>query len=47
VDPIGRRLECFRRVGATWQPVLDGEGDAVLAHPDWPDLTLRLADLWM
>jgi Uma2 family endonuclease len=47
VDPVDRRLECFRRVGTTWQPALDGEGDAVLAHADWPDLTLRLAGLWM
>jgi hypothetical protein len=44
---LDRRLECFRLSGTTWQPVLDGEGQAVLAHPDWEDLTIRLADLWM
>jgi Uma2 family endonuclease len=47
IDPVDRRLECFRLSGTTWQPVLDGEGQAVLAHPDWEDLTIRLADLWM
>jgi hypothetical protein len=47
LDPVDRRLESFRRVGTTWQPALDGEGDAVLTHFDWPDLTLRLAELWM
>jgi len=44
---LDHRLECFRLSGTTWQPVLDGEGQAVLAHPDWEDLTIRLADLWM
>jgi Uma2 family endonuclease len=47
VDPNGRRLECFRFDGTNWQAILDGEGDQVLAHPDWPGLTVRLGDLWM
>ena len=47
VDPIGRRLECFRLDGTAWQRAAEGEDADVLQHPDWAGLTIRLADLWM
>jgi Uma2 family endonuclease len=47
VDPDGRRVECFRLEAPAWRPVLEAEGDAAAEHPDWPGLTIRLADLWM
>jgi hypothetical protein len=44
---VDRRLECFRLETGQWRRALDGEGDTVLEHPDWPGLRLRLGDLWM
>jgi hypothetical protein len=31
--------------GAVYRPVVAAEGEATLEHPDWPGLTLRLAEL--
>jgi Uma2 family endonuclease len=46
VDPEAKRLECYRAEAAAYVPVVQGEADAPVAHPDWPDLNLVLADLW-
>lgn len=46
VDPEARRLECYRLEGAAYRLVVEGEGDLVLSHPDWPELSISLADLW-
>lgn len=45
-DPEGRRLECYRLEAGAYALVLEGEGDVTVSHPDWPGLTLDLADLW-
>ena len=46
VDPEARRLECYRAEGDAYALVLHADGDVSPAHPDWPGLTLTLADLW-
>jgi len=46
VDPEARRFECYRAEGDAYARVIQAEGDVALTHPDWPDLTLPLADLW-
>lgn len=46
VDPDGRTLECFRLSGSALEPVAEGRGDAEVADPAWPDLTVSLAPLW-
>ncbi len=45
-DPEQRRLSGYRAEAGDSRLVAAGEGDAPVIHPDWPDLTLRLADLW-
>jgi Uma2 family endonuclease len=45
LDPESRRLECYRLEGAGYRLVLQAEGDAVVEHPDWPGLGIRLGDL--
>lgn len=46
VDPEGARLECYRTEAEAYVLVVQGQGDQVLAHPDWPGLSVSLADLW-
>lgn len=46
VDPEHHSVECYRREGATYAVLCELEGDATLTHPDWPGLTVSLADLW-
>jgi Uma2 family endonuclease len=46
VDPEASRLECYRAEAGSYVPVVQGEGNASLSHPDWPGLTLTLGDLW-
>jgi Uma2 family endonuclease len=46
LDPQRQRLECLRLEASTCEP-LTVRGEDVLAHPDWPGLTVRLGDLWM
>lgn len=46
VDPESSRLECYRAQAAEYALVAQGEGDQTLTHPDWPDLSLTLAELW-
>src|SRR5262245_2156006 len=47
LDPVDRRLECFRLEVGQWRLALEGSHDQVIEHPDWPGLRLRLGDLWM
>lgn len=46
VDPEARWIRCHRLEGGAYRLVLTGEGNATLTPPDWPELTIRLADLW-
>jgi hypothetical protein len=46
VDPAARRIECYRAAAGAYAVAREVEGDATLAPPDWPGLTLALADLW-
>lgn len=46
VDPEARRLERYRLTAGDYAMVVQAEGDALLIHPDWPGLTVPLADLW-
>jgi Uma2 family endonuclease len=46
VDPDSSRVECYRAQAGAYVLVVEGHGEASLAHPDWPDLSLPLADLW-
>jgi Uma2 family endonuclease len=46
LDPEDRRLECYRLEGERYVEATTAEGDATLDLPEWPDLTIRLADLW-
>ncbi len=46
VDPDARRVECYRVAGREYAPVVDAEGNATLAHPDWQGLTIDLGMLW-
>jgi Uma2 family endonuclease len=45
LEPESRRLECYRLEGQAYRLVADATGEAGLEHPDWPGLTVRLADL--
>jgi len=45
-DPEARKLECYRLSAAQYTLLVLGEGDAVLVHPDWPELSIPLAALW-
>ncbi|MFQ5830366.1 MAG: Uma2 family endonuclease [Candidatus Methylomirabilia bacterium] len=45
VDPEGVRIECYRLEAGAYVLVVQAEGDSSLDHPDWPGLTLTLADL--
>src|SRR5437867_8526242 len=42
VDPDAARLECYRAEGTVYTLVVEAQGEATLAHPDWPDLSLPL-----
>ena len=45
LEPDTCRLECHRLEGQAYQLVIAAEGDATFEHPDWPGLTIRLAEL--
>lgn len=46
VDPEARSLECRRLERGGYVVTAHAEGSATLSVPDWPGLTLRLAELW-
>ena len=46
VDPEARRIECRRLESGAYTPAVEGQGDAVLTAPGWPDLTVDLTALW-
>jgi Uma2 family endonuclease len=46
VDPDEHRLECYRSAGGVFAPVVAGERDTTLQHPDWDGLVVDLAALW-
>jgi Uma2 family endonuclease len=41
-----RSITCLRLSSGTYVVAADAQGDSVLQHPDWPDLTIDLAALW-
>jgi Uma2 family endonuclease len=45
-DPEARRIECHRAEAGACVAAGEVEGDATLTPPDWPGLTIALADLW-
>jgi len=46
VDPEASRVECYRGETAGYALVVKAEGEASMSHPDWPGLTISLAELW-
>lgn len=46
VDIESRRVECLRLDTDGYTLVAGAQGATTLSHPDWPDLTIDLADLW-
>ena len=46
VEPEAHRLECYRLAAGEYAMLIQGEGDTVLVHPDWPGLSISLAELW-
>ena len=46
VDLEASRIECYRAETGAYALVVQAEGDASLSHPDWPGLTISLAELW-
>jgi Uma2 family endonuclease len=46
VDPEAKRVECYRAEAGAYAPVVAGEAEASMSHPDWPELTFPLGDLW-
>jgi Uma2 family endonuclease len=47
VDPDSNRVECFRLNSGAYRLVVEGAGDTKLSHPDWGDLVIDLATLWL
>jgi Uma2 family endonuclease len=45
LEPERRRLECYRLEAQDYRLVVQAEADAVVEHPDWPGLLIRLGDL--
>ena len=46
VEPEARRIACYRLAAGEYAMLVQAEGDTVLVHPDWPGLTIPLAELW-
>ena len=46
VDPEASRIECYRAEAGAYALVVQAQGEASLSHPDWPGLTISLAELW-
>ena len=46
IDPDEQSLECFSLKGQTYALIASGLEEATLAHPDFPDLTIKLKNLW-
>ena len=46
VDPEAKRIECLRSETGAFRPVVEAEGNATLAHPDWAGLEIDLTSLW-
>ena len=46
VDPEEQSLVCFSLQNQVYALIASGLGDATVAHPDFPDLTINLKDLW-
>jgi len=46
VDPSAHRLECYRLAATAYTELIQAGDDAIVTHPDWPDLSIPLADLW-
>jgi len=46
VDPEAGRIECYRAEAGAYTLALEAQGDTTLGFPDWPGLTIALAELW-
>jgi Uma2 family endonuclease len=46
VDPGRETIECFRLQGTHYIPVVSTESPACMIHPDWPEMTIDLGEIW-
>ena len=46
VEPEAHRLECYRLEAGAYVILVQGEGDTVLVHSDWLDLSISLTEPW-
>ena len=46
VDPGSRRVECYRREGAMYQPITSVGPEDTLTHPDFPTIRFPSSKLW-
>lgn len=46
LDPEAARLECYRAEAGSYVLLAQVEGKGSLSHPDFPGLTVSLAELW-
>jgi Uma2 family endonuclease len=46
LDADARHIACYRADQGTYVEVATAGGDDTLAHPAWPDLAVRLAEIW-
>jgi len=46
VDIENRHVACLRLAGDQYEVAAEGRGTDPLTHPDWPGLTIDLAELW-
>jgi Uma2 family endonuclease len=46
VDPVARRIECYRAEAGTHRLVAEAGASGTLTHPDFPALTIDLDAIW-
>jgi Uma2 family endonuclease len=46
VDPVARRVECYRAEAGTHRLVAEAGASGTLMHPDFPGLTIDLDAIW-
>ncbi len=45
-DLVTRQLECYRREGTAYRPIISVGGDDHFEHPDFPGLRFQVSRLW-
>lgn len=46
VDPDAGTIECRRLESSAYRLIAEASAPETLTHPDWPDLTIDLGELW-